>query len=153
MAIPKKTKLKALKESGTLNASPEDVKDELFRTVDFFDAHDLLQVKYEMLRKVIKEGWNIVRAAKEFGFSRPHFYELRTSFNEEGLFGLLPQKRGPKKPYKLNDKVMNFVETSLNDNPSIHVTTLCRLIEEKFSVSVHRTTLERAIERRKKKWG
>ena len=42
-------KRKALLASGTLNPHPEAVRSELFQ-MDFFDPHDLAQVKYEMLR-------------------------------------------------------------------------------------------------------
>ena len=37
---------------GTLNPRPRDVKRETFQDSEFFDAEDLLQVKYEMLRLV-----------------------------------------------------------------------------------------------------
>ena len=45
-------KHRALRELGVLHGQPEDVNDELFRMHDFFDPHDLVQVKYEMIRRV-----------------------------------------------------------------------------------------------------
>ena len=42
----------ALREHGTLHPHPEEVTDPLFSRDGFFDARDLLQVKYEMLRSV-----------------------------------------------------------------------------------------------------
>ncbi len=46
----------ALAESGTLNAHPEAVQDPAFGESGFFDPRDLVQVRYEMLRRVrIKE--------------------------------------------------------------------------------------------------
>ena len=40
----------ALAETRTLNPRPEAVGDEQFASSEFFDARDLVQVKYEMVR-------------------------------------------------------------------------------------------------------
>ena len=47
-----KTKRQTLRRHGTLNPHPETVADRLFRNSDFFDADDMVQIKYEMLRHV-----------------------------------------------------------------------------------------------------
>ena len=94
-------KMQALRQNGTLNPRPQDVSDELFHEKEFFDARDLLQVKYEMLRRVSQEGHSISQAAASFGFSRPSFYQAQSSFETSGLAGLVPQKRGPKHGHKL----------------------------------------------------
>ena len=49
---PSRRKLNALRAHDSLNPRPEAVKDELFVTMDFFDPNDLLQVKYELVRRV-----------------------------------------------------------------------------------------------------
>jgi ABC-type Na+ transport system ATPase subunit NatA len=56
----------------------------------------LLQVKYEMLRQVHVDKRAVSRTAKEFGFSRPSFYQAEFAFEQGGFSGLLPQKRGPR---------------------------------------------------------
>ena len=43
-------KHEALRKQGTLNPVPQAVTDPLFEDSEFFDPHDLLQVKYEMVR-------------------------------------------------------------------------------------------------------
>src|SRR6476646_10065206 len=48
-------KRQALRQQASLNPHPEHVRDELFQGNDFFDADDLVQVKYEMLRRVHKD--------------------------------------------------------------------------------------------------
>ena len=45
-------KVEALRAERSLNPRPETVTDEEFRTSEFFDARDLVQVKYEMVRRV-----------------------------------------------------------------------------------------------------
>ncbi len=67
-------KRQALRQTGTLNPRPDRVTDELFADSDFFDPNDLLQVKYEMLRRVRRDDFTVQQAAKVFGFSRPSFY-------------------------------------------------------------------------------
>src|ERR687888_298362 len=44
-------KIRALLEEGTLNLTPEQVRDPKFQQNEFFDPRDLVQVKYEMLRR------------------------------------------------------------------------------------------------------
>ena len=59
------TKLRTLQQQGTLNPRPKAVRDELFLQDDFFDPRDLVQVKYEMLRRVRTEGKSVTDAAAQ----------------------------------------------------------------------------------------
>ena len=96
MQMPKNNpKLEALRQQRALNRRPGKVTDELFAEDSFFDPRDLVQVKYEMLRRVQAEGKSVTDAAAAFGFSRPSFYQAQSAFGQEGLAGLVPQKRGP----------------------------------------------------------
>ena len=63
----------------------------------FFDPEDLVQVKYEMLRRVREEGAAVTQASAAFGFSRPSFYAAQAAFQEAGLPGLVPQRPGPRR--------------------------------------------------------
>ena len=118
---------------------------------EFFDARDLVQVKYEMLRRVRLERWPVSRSARTFGFSRPSFYQALAAFRERGLAGLLPRRRGPRQGHKLTDEVMDFVEQAGAEDPSLGVLDLIDLVGRRFGVSVHRRSLERALGRRQKK--
>ena len=104
------SKIKKLKEQGILNPNAEKVKDALFEKYDFFNPQDLLQVKYEMLRRVQKDGWTVLKASQQFGFSRPSFYKTQNDFSTKGLPGLIPRQKGPKEAHKLSGDVMEFVE-------------------------------------------
>jgi hypothetical protein len=73
-AKPPDPKLEALRQQGSLNPRPDKVRDPLFTTADFFDARDLVQVKYEMVRRVLVDGQPVSSTASSFGFSRPTFY-------------------------------------------------------------------------------
>jgi transposase len=144
-------KAQALRQSGTFNPKAQEVQDRLFLEEEFFDAHDLAQVKYEMLRRVQKEGAQISQAASSFGFSRPSFYKAQADFLQEGLAGLIRKKRGPKGRHKLSAEIMDFVEQRRMQDPSLRVATLLELIQETFGTRVHRRTLERALVAAKKK--
>ena len=145
------SKERALKEMGLLNPHPGSVKDEHFETSEFFDARDLVQVKYEMLRRVHREGDTVSWAAERFGLSRPTFYEARRAVEEEGLGGLLPKRPGPKGPQKLTEDVMRVVGERRSKVPGVSSEELVAYVEERFGIRVHRRSIERALARREKK--
>ncbi len=90
MSTPPDAKCEALRQQGVLHTHPQDVIDPLFRCHAFFDARDLVQVKYEMLRRVRVEGLSITAAVTAFGFSRPAFYQAQAAYQRRGLPGLIP---------------------------------------------------------------
>jgi transposase len=141
----------ALRQSGTLNPHPQNVRDPIFQESDFFDPRDMIQVKYEMIRRVQENGQNIAAVAASFGFSRPSFYKARVNFQREGLYGLFPKKRGPRARHKLTDEVMRFLQEtqSEQDHPSPRV--LAGKLREQFGLRIHPRTIERALKRMKKK--
>ena len=140
---------KALRDCGALNTHP--VSDGLFSDSDFFDSRDLVQVKYEMLRKVHKEGEPVARAAASFGFSRPSFYKSSREFEREGIPGLMPRKRGPRSGHKLTDDILAFVEGICSGEHPPGIPTLLDEVEKHFGIRVHRRTLERALKQPGKK--
>ncbi len=144
-------KLHALSEQGTLHPRPERVTDPPFLEGGFFDPRDLLQVKYEMLRRVRVERQSVAGASSRCGLSRPTFYTAQSAFDRGGLAGLLPAKRGPRGPHKLTEEVMDFIEELLATDATVDVGALAQRIEHRFGRSVHPRTVERALERRKKK--
>lgn len=144
-------KLQALRQSGTLHPHAGKVQDRLFLEESFFDPQDLTQVKYEMLRRVQKEEVPISTAAASFGVSRPAFYKAQRDFAREGLAGLIARRRGPREGHKVTAEVLAFVEQIRAQNPSVTTPELLQRIQKKFSLQVHRRTLERALVVAKKK--
>jgi transposase len=132
----------------TLNPHPEAVRDELFGTSAFFDARDLVQVKYEMLRKVERGDASVAAAAAAFGLSRQTYYSAAAALADRGLPGLLPAKPGPRRAHKLSDEVLDFTESLLARDPALSSADLARAIEERFALHVHRRSVERALGRR-----
>jgi transposase len=141
----------ALRQHSSLNPHPDAVTDGLFQDSSFFDARDLVLVKYEMLRRVRVDGLSITEAANAFGFSRPAFYQAQAAFEEKGLPGLIPKRPGPRRAHKLSVSVMDFVEDLLLEDKALPTAALVSAVEERFELSVHPRSIERALGRRRKK--
>lgn len=144
-------KTHALQQEASLHPHPDEVTDELFLTQEFFDPRDLVQVKYEMLRRVQSEGQTVSQSAANFGFSRPSFYQAQAAFQQGGLPALMPQKRGPKKAHKLTAEVLAFVRQAQQQDASLRAVALALLVKEKYGITVHPRSIERALTRSQKK--
>ncbi len=138
-------KTAALLEEGTLNPSPEKVTDPKFQAGEFFDSRDFVQVRYEMLRRVSVDNLSVTRVTAEYGVSRPTYYQARLRFDEAGLGGLVPKKRGPRGPHKLQGEILAFVEKQISPGEPIRGRELARLVRQRFSIEVHPRTIERAL--------
>lgn len=141
-------KVERLARTRALNPHPERVNDEAFVSSEFFDARDLVQVKYEMVRKVEADGVSVNAAAHAFGLSRQSFYGAAAALAEGGLAGLLPAKPGPRGAHKLNDEVLDHLEQLRAADPSVRSSELASAVRERFGVSVHPRSVERALARR-----
>ena len=146
----KEDKYRALRQQASLNPRPDAVTYPLFREGEFFDPHDLLQVKYEMLRAVHVDRRPISEAARAFGFSRPSFYQAQAAFALGGLAGLIPQKPGPRSGHKLSPTVMEFLTETRMAEPSLRLERLATLVKKNFGVRVHPRSIERQFLRQKK---
>ena len=140
-----------LRQTGTLNRAPENVTDPMFTAGGFFDAHDLLQVRYEMVRLVRLDEATLAQAAARFGVSRPTCFRMVRSFDKGGLQGLIPAPRGPRGPHKITPEMLRFVEDYRARHGRVGARRLAPLIEAEFGVKVHPRGLEKALERVQKK--
>jgi transposase len=150
---PKDDKMENLRKYGALNPRPNKVAEKIFSdsALEFFDPRDLVQVKYEMLRAVDKQGRSVKQASEAFGFSRPAFYQAQSQFKQRGVTGLVKKRPGPKSAHKLTADILAFIEDKLEEGKPLRARKLAPLISEKFGKDVHPRTIERAVRRRKKK--
>jgi hypothetical protein len=100
-----------------LHPHPEQIGDALFQQGGFFDPRDLVQVRYELLRRHLVEKQSVTEVIRDFGISRQMFYVLLGLFQKEGLAGLLPRKRGPKGAHKCTDTIVAFVTARREESP------------------------------------
>src|SRR4030095_9597412 len=144
-------KIRTLQQQGTLNPRPKTVRDELFLQDNFFDPRDLVQVKYEMRRRVRTEGQSVTEAASNFGFSRPSFYQAQSAFEQDGLAGLVPHQRAPQQAPNSTEEVLTFIGAVRQDEPSIRLPDLVKRIQKRFGTKVHPRSIERSLLRHQKK--
>ena len=140
-----RAKAEALSEEGTLNPTPENVRDPKFLTNEFFDPRDLVQIKYEILRRVTVENAAVTAAAADYGVSRPTYYQAQAHFAAAGIAGLVPKKRGPHGPHKLRGEVLTFLQSQAMAGEPIRARKLAALIQQEFDLKVHPRTIERAL--------
>src|SRR5262245_13512519 len=151
MPQPPDSKGESLRQQGVLNPHPQKVADPLFRRSEFFDPRDLVQVTYEMLRRVRVEGSSVTEVTQEFGFSRPVFYQAQALYHRARLPGLIPPRPGPRPAPKLSDRVVDCLPKRRLRAPWPRASALSELVRKHFDLVVHPRSIERALERRRKK--
>ena len=142
---PEDSKAGDLGRWSILNPHPEAVSDRLFAQLDFFDPRDMLQVKYEMLRRVHVDGDSVIKAAADFGLSRPAFYSAQAQFERAGMAGLLPKKRGPKGARKVTAPVLALLRELLEEDKRLTGAKLADKVQARLGVRLHVRTIERAV--------
>ena len=150
MARQRDGKRAALARDGALNPHPEAVRDSLFGDNPFFDPADLVQVRYEMVRRHEVDGQPVSEVAANFGVSRPTFYKAEEALATAGLAGLLPARRGPKGGHKLSAEMLAFEADLRTQSPEMTMAERLAAIEHRFGIKIHRRSLERAMVRKKK---
>lgn len=141
----KRSKADVLAEDGTLNSAPEKVRDPNFQEGGFFDPRDVVQVKYEMLRRVSVEKASVTDVSDEYGVSRPTYYQAKADFDEAGIPGLVPKKRGPRGPHKIQAELLAFLRTQITPGGPIRARDLAQLVQKEFGLDIHPRTIERAV--------
>jgi transposase len=140
-------KEEALRAARALNPRPEAVTAPEFSASEFFDARDLVQVKYEMLRRARQDGSTVSDAAATFGFSRPSFYEAKAAYEQAGIPGLLPKRPGPRRAHKLSEAIVERLTEAAAAEASLSSADLADLVDSEFGVRVHPRSVERALAR------
>ena len=146
-------KLQALQSTHTLHPHPDKVRHPLFVGGGFFDARDLLQVKYEALRALQADDRSLSQVARDFGLSRPTVYEAKNLLALQGLDGLVPRKSGPKTAHKFTPEVLDFLQAVRAQEPAMSAEELSRRAKQRFRVRVHPRSIERALVRHQEKKG
>jgi transposase len=142
MPYSKSMREEEMKKNGTFNHHSQKVCADVFNENPFFDPHDIMQVKYEMLRAVEKGDMDVSAAAEAFGFSRVSFYQVKNDYEQEGVVGLMPQKRGPRGSRKITDDDVDFARKLVTTHTKDQI--VCRLREER-GVNICKRTLERKL--------
>jgi transposase len=143
----KRSKADALIEEGTFNPAPDKVHDPKFRASEFFDPHDVVQVKYELLRRVSIDKVSVTEASGEYGVSRPTYYQAKADFDAAGIAGLVPAKPGPRGPHKVDGDVLAFLRARVVAGEPLRARELAKLVRDELDVELHPRTIERVLKK------
>jgi len=64
---------------------------------------------------------------------------------------LLPQRPGPKRAHKLSEEVVDLLEQALREDSSLSPAELVQMLDQQLGLKVHPRSVQRALERRRKK--
>jgi len=134
------SRIRLLTEAGLVHPHPDAVRAPLFAESGFFLAEDKVQVKYEMLRAHVLDGWTATEAASQHGYSRAGFYLVTSAFEKTGMAGLLDDKRGRRGPVKVSPEIVAFVQAAPAGASGAQ---LAVEVSQRFGVELHRRTVER----------
>jgi transposase-like protein len=117
------------------------VRDGRFEAGGFFDAADVIQVKYEMLRSHRVDGRSVAEVAALFGVSRQTVYNVARDFDAYGLLGLSPakpkRKRGPRGGWKYTPEIVAYAARRRRARRRPSFPELAREVEQRFAVRVN----------------
>jgi len=146
MQDPRSSKHRNLERVGLLYAGAERVDDALFRRYpDFFDPHDALQVRYEMIRSHEIDKQSVVNICQRFGVSRQTFYIFKDRFEREGTAGLLWRKPGPRGPSKITPEVVDFVDKQFQRRDELTAEQIGSELKKELRVVLHTRTIEKLV--------
>jgi transposase len=143
----KRSKTDALVEEGTFNPAPDKVRDPKFRDGEFFDPRDVVQVKYELLRRVSIDKVSVTEASGDYGVSRPTYYQAKADFDMAGIAGLVPAKPGPRGPHKVDDDVLAFLRARVVAGEPLRARELAKLVRDELDIELHPRTIERVLKK------
>ena len=123
------------------------MRDAKFRAGEFFDPRDVVQVKYELLRRVSVDKLSITEASDEYGVSRPTYYQTKADFDTAGIAGLVPAKPGPRGPHKVDDEVLAFLRTRVVAGEPLRARVLAKLVRDNLDIELHPRTIERVLKK------
>lgn len=90
-----------------------------------------------MLRRHRVEGQPVTEVARSFGVSRQTLYKAQEALRTEGIPGLLPRPRGPRRAHKCNEEVLDFVEAWRSEHAGSGGKRESQAVEERFGVRIH----------------
>lgn len=113
---------------------------------------ELIAMKKEILEKCIRKQMLCKEGAKLFKMHPKSFSRLKKRYEEEGESVLVPKKPGPKKFTPKNrtpERITKIVVIVAEDNLNFGPVPLADLLEEKFKIKLHPTTVWRILKREK----
>ena len=91
------------------------------------------------------QGLGPLQAAREFGFSKQRYFQLRQAFTEGGALALQSRKRGPHRNYRRTDEVVRQIIRHRFLDPDASVAVIAQKLNQAgWTLSIR--SVERVIE-------
>ena len=98
-----------------------------------------------MPRQPTAQGLTFLRSCEGFG-SVPY---IEASFDKGGVAGLVPRKRGPRGPHKLQGQALAFLQQQLVAGEPVRARELATLVRQKFDpTSTPERSREQSLEKK-----
>jgi transposase len=91
----------------------------------------------------------VTDVSDEYGVSRPTYYQAKADFEEGGIAGLVPKKRGPRGAHKIQGEALAFIEAQISPGAPIRARDLAKLLQKELGLDVHPRTIERVVRAKK----
>ena len=143
------SKTEILIANGTYYKRYLSVKKQGFNVGGFYDPRDIVQVKYEMIREAQDSGRTIRDVAEDFGFSRTAYYAIKEDFDANGMLAFIPEKKGPRRQYKLTEQLREFVDEYAAGHPKARAAEIVGAIMSERGVEISKRTVERYTAKKK----
>jgi hypothetical protein len=140
-------KVEALRSQRSLNPRPDAVVDDEFASSEFFDPRDLVQVKYEMVRRVQLEGAPVASHGQGVRVLAAVVVRGRPGGGGRGVGGAGAGASRSAAGPQADREVVAFVEAQLAADTSLRPRELVEAIEDRFGITVHPRSIERALAR------
>ncbi|RLA51347.1 MAG: helix-turn-helix domain-containing protein, partial [Gammaproteobacteria bacterium] len=77
--------------------------------------------------------------------------QAQAAYEAGGLPALLPKKPGPRRAHKLSEEIVEALREMQDQASDTNSSALAEQVRERFGVSVHPRSIERALARQEKK--
>jgi hypothetical protein len=138
----------ALKEFRALNPRSEAVSDEDFAACAFLEPDDVVQVKYELVRRVRVDKIPVAQAAAAFGFCRQTFYAIAAALDAGGPAALVSSSPA-RRTAQAHRGGHGLRRTTRAGDASLRSAQLAEAVLERFGIAVHPRSVEKALARRR----
>jgi len=100
-----------------------------------------------MVRAASNGEGNVTEVADAYGFSRKSYYQASKAFELGGLCALIPQKKGPKGPSKLDPEALAFINDFSEERKNAKASEISAALEAEKGVKVHPRTISRHLKK------
>ena len=125
--------------SGTV---PTDIERARGQSVGAEATLNQAQKFYDRRKQLFEQG---AIPQRDLLVSETDLAQAKANFDEAGIGGLVPRKRGPRGPHKLRGEVLAFLERRVVPGQPIRARTLATIVRQEFDLDVHPRTIERAL--------